>query len=78
VRNTKSEVQVSCEYPFEVKQSSAHQIRLYFYGDPRLKGRVRVQFPASDGQPSEWRDDWVAAGGEAKISLRRVLPLAAA
>jgi hypothetical protein len=75
---TESEVQVSCEYPFEVRQSSVSQIRLYVYGDPRLEGRVRVQFPASDGQPSEWRDQWVAGGQEVKISLRRVLPSAAA
>ena len=78
VRIPESDVQVSCEYPFEVKHISAKQVRLYFYGDPRLEGRVRVMFPASDGGTSQWRDEWVTAGQEAKISLRPPLPVAAA
>jgi hypothetical protein len=65
------DVLLSCEYPFEVKEATADHVRLYLYGDPRLEARVRVQFPASDGEAAQWRDHWVAAGQEQTIPLHQ-------
>ena len=63
-------VQLSCEYPFEVTRSSAHEVRVRVYGDRRLKARLRLLFSASDDRPELWRDHWVTAGRESVIPLK--------
>ncbi len=68
-----SDLQLSCEYPFEVTESAPDHVRLRVYGDPRLEGRVRVQTPATDGQPVRWRDHWVAAGPDVTIPLHALI-----
>ena len=68
-----SDLQLSCEYPFEVTESAPDHVRLRVYGDPRLEGRVRVQTPATDGQPVRWRDHWVAAGQDVTIPLHALI-----
>jgi hypothetical protein len=68
-----SDVQLSCEYPFEVTESAPDHVRLRIYGDSRLEGRVRLQTPAADGQPVKWRDLWVAAGQEVVIPLHELI-----
>jgi hypothetical protein len=68
-----SDLQLSCEYPFEITESAANHVRLRIYGDPRLECRVRLQTPARAGQPARWRDHWVAAGQELSIPLRDLI-----
>jgi hypothetical protein len=68
-----SDVEFSCEYPFEVIRTSTKQLRLRVHGDPRLKARLRLTYPATDGQPRRWRDHWIAAGGESSIPLEYAL-----
>ncbi|WP_314504989.1 hypothetical protein [uncultured Microbacterium sp.] len=72
VRLEKSGIQLSCEYPFEVTASSAREVRLRIFGDRRLKARVRLVMPASDGFLARWSDHWVSAGRESTISLTDV------
>jgi hypothetical protein len=71
-----SEVQVSCEYPFEVTGSSAKEVRVHVAGDRRLKARLRLLFPASEDRPAQWRDHWVTAGRESRIPLADPLAVA--
>ena len=73
-----SGLQLSCEYPFEITESAPDHVRLHVYGDPRLEGRMRLQTPATDGQPVKWRDHWVAGGKVATIRLNELRPSAAA
>lgn len=71
-----SDVHLSCEYPFEITASSAKEVRVRIYGDRRLKARVRLVLPASDGRPGLWRDHCVTAGKESTIALTEVLAAA--
>lgn len=71
-----SDLQVSCEYPFEITRSSAKEVRVRVYGDRRLKARLRLLLPASDGRPGLWNDNWVTAGRESTIPLTHVLAAA--
>jgi hypothetical protein len=64
-----SDVEFSCEYPFVITKSSAKQLRLRVYGDPRLRARLRLTFPPSGDRPAQWRDHWVTAGEESAIAL---------
>lgn len=72
-RIDESDLRFSCEYPFEIVRASVNRLRIYVYGDPRLKARLRVMYPASEDQPPRWRDHWVAAGQESVIPLRKQL-----
>ena len=78
VRLPDSDWRISCEYPFAVKESAADHVRLKFFGDPRLEGRVRVEFPSPDGGSRQWRDYWVGGGQEFIIPLSEPRPAAAA
>ena len=68
-----SDIQLSCEYPFEVVGSSAQEVRVRVYGDRRLKARLRLLREASDDRLARWSDQWVTAGRESTISLADVL-----
>lgn len=76
VRAPGSDVEISCEYPFEVLEQTSSRVRLRFYGDPRLEARVRVDFPPVDGEGARWRDIWVAGGEEVTIPLHERVPAA--
>jgi hypothetical protein len=71
-----SDVQLSCEYPFELTASSANEVQVHVHGDRRLKARLRLLRPASGDRLAQWADHWVTAGRESTIPLAEVLDTA--